>query len=50
MATTSQQDSIINDLILEDAIEWIAGNMEPEGVFKEDELRSWAESNGYFQE
>jgi hypothetical protein len=37
----------IPDGILGDAVDWISHNMEPEDVFSEKDLISWAENNGY---
>lgn len=62
--STSRQDelfaSLINDQVevtttvsktaLEFAIEWIAKEFEPEDIFTEKQLESWAESNGYVKE
>lgn len=28
-------------------VDWIADNLSPDGVFEEEILRDWAESNGY---
>jgi len=28
-------------------LEWVAGNFDPEDVFDEDQLSSWAEDNGF---
>lgn len=39
--------SVISENLLENAIEWIRENLRPEKVFEEDELKSWAEKNGY---
>lgn len=36
-------DSIPN--LLDDAIEWIAYNLQPEEVFGDDKLREWAKEN-----
>jgi hypothetical protein len=53
MATTWKQDEEFWKAMHEDsgllakAVEWIRGNLEPEDVFEERELESWAESNGY---
>jgi hypothetical protein len=70
MSTTVSQDnafvsSIISRTLLEESIDWIKDNLEPEDVFDystlegwvidhvevshfpEDELREWAEANGY---
>lgn len=32
---------------LDDAIEWIKGNLEPADVFEEKQLIDWAEAGGY---
>ena len=54
MATSSMQDrefiaSVISSALLEDAIDWIRENLEPEDVFGdktlEDWARTWAEEN-----
>ena len=50
--TTVQQDkaflaSIINATLLEDAINWIQGNMEPQDVFNPGQLEAWADDNDY---
>jgi hypothetical protein len=55
MATTYLQDkeflnAVIGDSILEPAIEWIASNMDPEEVFDDRKLETWAENNGYVKE
>lgn len=34
-------------MLLENAIEWIVRNLEPEDVFSETVLEKWAEANGY---
>ena len=52
MATTARQDSefiaaIINSTLLEEAIDWIQSNMNPEDVFDEKALEAWAKENGY---
>ena len=35
---------------LDVAVDWIAINMDPDDVFPDSELESWAESNGYIKE
>jgi len=55
MATTSKQDqdfleSVIPHTLLEEAIEWIASNLDPEDVFSENDLSCWAENNGFVEE
>lgn len=52
MLTTFTQDRefisyIIGSDLLENSIEWISKNMNPDDVFSTSELESWAESNGY---
>jgi len=52
MGTSSQQDQafirdVISDRILEEAIEWIKTNMEPDEVFDEKDLEFWAYENGF---
>lgn len=52
MATTVRQDSefvsaVIGSSLLEEAIDWIQSNMNPEDVFDEKDLATWAEENGY---
>lgn len=52
MATTSSQDrdfltTVISTSLLEDSIEWIADNLDPDQVFSDKQLASWAESAGY---
>lgn len=49
--TTSKQDNdflshVISERLLEDAIDWISSNMDPEEVFSRDELEQWAIDNG----
>ena len=55
MATSVQQDKNFRDTlipsnILEDAIQWIQDNMEPEDVFTKDQLNDWATENNYKQD
>lgn len=55
MGTSSKQDrdfvdSLINSTLLEEAIAWIASNMEPEDVFSDTDLRHWAVDNGYVED
>lgn len=35
---------------MNDAIEWIQSNLEPEDVFKIGDLEMWADTNGYIKE
>jgi len=51
MATSAEQDSdFIDELIpgdlLEQAIDWIAANMNPDDVFSESDLNQWADDAG----
>jgi hypothetical protein len=63
MSTARQDQSfaaMINDHVevtttvsksaLEFAIEWISNEFEPDDLFTEKQLSSWAESNGYVKE
>ena len=43
-------DYMITSSFLENAISWIADNMEPENVFSDTQLAAWAEANGFIQE
>lgn len=44
------RDTIVSTTLLEEAIDWIQSNMDPEDVFSEEDLSHWAESNGYVYE
>lgn len=53
--TTAKQDadflqSVISARLLEEAIDWISSNMNPEEVFSDEDLSFWAEQNGYIKE
>lgn len=53
--TTQYQDkdflgSVISKTLLEESIQWISSNMEPEDVFSDIQLAAWAEANGYTKE
>ena len=55
MSTLSQQDkdfidAVIPTDLLEEAIEWINRYMEPEEVFREDDLIAWAKDNGFVED
>lgn len=55
MSTTAQQDkafvvSVISLSLLEEAIDWISHNLEPEDVFDDANLREWARDNGFVEE
>ncbi len=47
---TSHIDASVSTNSLDEAIEWIGGNLNPDDVFSEKDLRNWAESNGYIKE
>ena len=52
MSTTYTQDiqfikSVVSKDLLENSIEWIASNLNPEDVFSKDDLSDWAIENGY---
>lgn len=51
MVTSATQDrqflsAVINDALLEEAIEWIKDNLEPDEVFDKDDLYDWGIANG----
>jgi len=53
--TSARQDSnFINEMfsttLLEQAMQFIADNFEPEDIFEEDVMGQWAEDNGYIKE
>ena len=53
--TSARQDSnFINEMfsstLLEQAMQFIADNFEPEDIFEEDVMKQWAEDNGYIKE
>lgn len=43
-------ESLRNDRLLKDAIEWIRENMTPEDIFGRESLDEWADNNGYVKE
>jgi hypothetical protein len=51
MASAAENDSFAAALLprwlLDEAIDWISSNMEPEDVFDNNQLDSWAEDSGY---
>lgn len=52
MATSSREDEaflshVISSTLLEDSIEWIKSNLNPEEVFDDGQLKIWAEENGF---
>ena len=54
MATTKENDNFRDEIFsryaLDDAIDWINSNLEPEEVFNEKQLENWAIENGYIRE
>lgn len=53
MTTGKQDRDFINEMmasdLLERAIEWIQRNLNPEEVFKDHDLRTWARDNGFIE-
>ena len=54
-ATTTEEDKkfieyVIEKSLLEESIEWIRDNLEPEDVFGEAQLKDWAKDNGMVEE
>ena len=37
----------VSSTALDNAIDWISDNLDPDSVFSEKKLEAWAESNGY---
>lgn len=62
MATTKQdrqfKDFVVENVIsanlpsstLDDILDWIRENVDPDQVFTEKQMDAWAESNGYIKE
>lgn len=53
--TSTRQDSnfiseMFSSTLLEQAMQFIADNFEPEDIFEEDVMKQWAEDNGYIKE
>lgn len=42
--------AVIGTDLLQNSIEWIAINLNPQDVFSAEELESWAENNGYIKD
>lgn len=40
---------VINDSLLDDVVDWISSNMEPDEVFTKSDLELWAEKNGFIK-
>lgn len=38
---------VINDSLLDDVVDWISSNMEPDEVFPKSDLELWAEKNNF---
>jgi hypothetical protein len=49
MASAKQENdfmsTVLNGSLLENAVEWIGNNLNPEDVYSESDLRSWAKDN-----
>lgn len=43
-------ESVVCSSLLEESVDWIQSNLEPEEVFDKEELEEWAENNGYVKE
>lgn len=43
-------DAILPQYLLDEAIQWIQSNMEPEDVFSNKQLEQWAIDSGYVSE
>jgi len=54
MTTKKQEEAFLSTLLpnslLDEAIDWIASNLNPEDVFSDNSLEVWAENNGYTKE
>ena len=54
MASTKQNNDFTDDLFgnypLDQAIEWINSNLDPDDVFDDAALETWAVDNGYTQD
>lgn len=54
MATYSQIKQAIAEILpqflLDEFIAWIQTNMTPDEIFTEEQLKEWAENNGYVEE
>lgn len=55
MTTSTRQDNdfldaVISKCLLEEAIDWIKSNLDPDEVFDDDSLHDWANENGYMME
>ena len=53
--TSTRQDSnfiseMFSSTLLEQAMQFIADNFEPEDIFEEDVMKEWANENGYIKE
>jgi len=42
-------ESTLSNDALQEAIDWIASNLNPDDVFSTKDLEAWAESNNYIQ-
>jgi len=52
--TTSKEDSdfiseVISQTLLEESMQWIGDNLNPEEVFSERKLAEWATENGFVE-
>lgn len=47
ITTTADDDNAFGREVLDQILEYIGANFEPEDVFDEDVLKQWAKDNGY---
>lgn len=55
MGTTVMQDrhfldNVVGTDLLEKSMDWIGRNLNPDDVFQDQALETWAESNGYVKQ
>jgi len=44
------KEAILDDGVLQEAINWIQANLSPEDVFSDNALEDWAEENGWVKD
>jgi len=54
MPSVQQNNNFIQALLpqypLDEAIDWIQNNLDPDDVFTEQQLRDWAEASGFVED
>lgn len=54
MFNWTQETDFINNVIgrgiLDEAVDWVKSNLEPDEVYDKEELEEWAENNGFVKE